>query len=353
MLPLFSRCMRAQAIAAFGGKRRDYCDAQFIATPQGLLCFFEAPHAELRSPDSLQWTPARDYKVNAWTFHGPPTWLPPTQDGLYYILLRPKGDEQYVFVGAASLSVDARGPGENWALFRLREKLPIAEWALFGGSLGWTIRGDVSGRLDPDQIAEFDSLLITAREGASFSVTLSRYAGDTFRFITNGRRAVLDYEHRLSLGELGADEPPEAFYQDAQGGWPVAARNTLPIDVALEATRTYFSTGVLPSNVQWDTPGDDWLFANIETSLRYLFGHSRPDALALITEYDRRRTEWQKTYGATYHDDEMLGHEGPEGAAYIIQWMIGLGHESLSSEEFLDWRRSVEARRRAESRSRD
>lgn len=216
-----------------------------------------------------------------------------------------------------------------------------------GGYTGWKLDGDCSGHLAVENVAEFDALLEASRK-QFFHLNLRRFDGDWLALYTNADRALLLHNGRRVVGECSDDLLPEVFRSESRPlGVYVPASNTVPKAEALSATREYFLTDHFPEGIKWEhaeESHEDWLSKEIITSLRHLFGYSQEGARDLLCEYNARRTERQAKFGAQFHDDEFLAHEGPESMAYIVQWIIVLGEEP-GSLAFLDWRKADYERR--------
>ena len=350
MLVLHSRVARTEAIGAFGPPRRDYCQGQFTSTATDLVCLFEPKWAMAVSPTSVRWVPEAKYEVNKWSLYGPPTWLPTAPDGRYRLFLRERAAEKYIYLGPAHLGAHATGLNP-WAIFELEHKLPKADWLELGGDDGWGIRGDVSARLLPADLDEFDALLDGDGSG-HLHIALTRYEGDELTLITNHRRALLRYNGRRATGELPREDAPEIFWSSHRRlDFCAPAEATLSKKGGLAATRHLFACGQIPEWLSWEEfgDGDEWLFREIRASLRHLFGYSLVEADALFEKYMGKRKQWQGAHGGQFHNDEYINHEGPENMAYVIQWSAGLGEEP-GSLAFSDWRNADYERRRAAAR---
>jgi hypothetical protein len=347
MLSLLSETSRKDAIEAFGRSQEEYCDGQFVAASGEMLCFFDGSSAVVVSPVGLRWTPQRPYQVNKWTMHGPSVWMPAAKVGRYQLFLRSSDHGPFVFLGQGRLSTHSHG-ADPWAQFQLEQKLPKEVWVRFGGYEGWLIRGDYSGRLTANEVDRFDAILRGGHQ-PYLQIAMNRYEGDELTLSTNAERGVLTYKGRRATGELSRADVPEVFRSTQRPmDFYVPADCTLPKEQAISAAREFFVLGQFPKWLVWEAQegtDDDWLFAEIITSLRYLFGYSQKEATTLLHDYLSIRKQWQTAQGAAFHDDEMLHHEGPESMAYIIQWTVGLG-ETPGSIAFLDWRKSDYERRR-------
>jgi hypothetical protein len=336
MLELYSHVSKDEAGRAFHGSRDSFCDGQFVLTDGEMLC----------EPTSVRWRPAKPYSVNSWKWGGPPTWLPEAPAGRYQLFIRGDPRGRYIYLGPANRSVHSTG-NDPWVIFGLIHKMPRAEWVALSGYSGWTYSGDVSGHLAEGDAVGLDALLAKAND-AFFEVSLERYEGDRLMLHTNARRGFLQFNGRRVVGEAEANDPPEVFRPSGkQLDIAVPASNTLPKQVALDFFRRYVTSGRVPEDIRWQpdyASGDDWLFTEIATSLRHLFGYSQQQALDLLAVYNARRGEWQASRGPNYHGMDMLHHEGPESMAYIIQWVVALNGQ-LSSMAFLDWRKNDYQRR--------
>ena len=235
MIELFGYCSRDDAVSAFGPRRGDLCDGQFVTTDADMLCFFELGAATVSDPHHITWAPQSWFDINPWRPSGPPTWLPTAEQ--YRIFLRRPCDEQFAYLGKADLSCSATGPdlARNEVCFELADMVPKDLWLHFGGFDGWKISGDIVEELKPDDISGIDRALSGAQR-TSFFISITRYEHDELRLRTNSTRAVLNYRMlgtgtfgRRVVGELPRSSPIEVFaaLDGSRGGFS-SPEYTLP-----------------------------------------------------------------------------------------------------------------------------
>jgi hypothetical protein len=347
MLGPNSTVSRDEAIRAFGKLRNTYCDGQFVAASAGLLCFFDRERAKAMSPVSMKWTPARDYKVNAWTMNGPPVWMPASPDGKYHILLQDADGSAYTYLGSAHLAVSSRGK-DPWTIFEFEHKLPKDEWLKAGGYDGWLLSGDYSGLLAAAELDKLDAIL-AGHENGPFSIQLKRYEGDDLVLSTNTRRAILRLGHRYAVGDQAKEAAPELFQQGSGAmGLYVPADKTLSMARAVAATREFFSEGRFPEWVAWEEfdSDDEWFSERVVTALRHLFGHSLHEAGEVLARYLALPARHAAAPDSDSVFNEGEHHDGPEAVAYAAQWSVVVG-ERPHSMEFLAWRSRDYERRKS------
>ena len=262
-----------KAIAAFEGASECewFCEDQFAVLPKAVICFgvIGQPLGEshVSSPSRFIWRPRRlDYELSDEL-----PWLPtkvrevydrsrnPTQKiRQHHIFLRTPTDVQFLYAGLAHLGSYGSSPGSDvkqlTADFSLNVRLPRDAWLKFGGYPGWLVElNHNEHHVDVGNTPEFDRLIRMLPNHEFSHLTLTRYEEDSLTIHTNKHRGWLMYLREPGDAGVytrdteyhGSADAQEVFRCGCGIELEFGAAQTLPRELAMQATVEFFQTGEL------------------------------------------------------------------------------------------------------------
>ncbi len=274
-IELHQRCSVEQALAAFVGQPRLYCDGQYAVLDEAVLCLFTVgadrpgPHQPAPSAGIRKTAPA--------SVAGHGDWLPEPVREVYdhsgdevkqirrhHVFVRAVDEEDYCYAGEAHLGSYGGSygtddsPPDVEADFSLQHRLPLEQWLRCGGYTGWlvTLEDAEGDHVEIGDEEAFDELLaeLATREASHMSMT--RYEEDSLSIYTNAACAWLMYLREPDDSGLCLDDPArgdadEHFCCDCGIDLEFPARQTVSRERAMGIARHYFRTGGLPADEDW------------------------------------------------------------------------------------------------------